>query len=551
MTMPPVSSNADSDPVDRRRKFHRSLFDWCLDRADLSLQAGNDSAAAKWLHVAARSADTLGCGQLISPRLEETALALAMRLGELPGRFPLGAKPLRWLHVMSIGYAVGGHTTMLRRWIVSDDSDDEHHLALTFMDKLALPELSEAVEQSGGKVTLLGGDPSLLERARKLRDLAWRNADRVVLHSHMWDVVPTIAFGVAGGPPVLLVNHADHTFWVGAAITDLVVNLRRAGEELTIRNRGLDRSFLFRIPLAEPSDPLRSGHDRAAIRERLNIHPSAVVFLTIGSAYKYLAVGDLDFVSMAKTLLTRLPEAYLVAVGPSAQDADWKAALRTFAPRLIPVGEQRPATSYHAAADIYLEGFPFDSHTALLEAAVSGLPVVRIPATAVPPFSGHHFPLSAVPQPANVEGYLRYAISLSHSSEMRRAAAAALHDAVVGLQCGTAWRARLGELKSAVPARHAIRDLHAVDTDRELDRFWTMFQMRRYPIDPLRFVLGLAADEQLDSGPGLKLIQAEYRSQLGRQSMKTRARNFLADRVFGVNPGRLGTLHSLVMKLKR
>jgi hypothetical protein len=39
MTMPPVSSNADSDPVDRRRKFHRSLFDWCLDRADLSLQA--------------------------------------------------------------------------------------------------------------------------------------------------------------------------------------------------------------------------------------------------------------------------------------------------------------------------------------------------------------------------------------------------------------------------------------------------------------------------------------------------------------------------------
>ena len=78
-----------------------------------------------------------------------------------------------------------------------------------------------------------------------------------------------------------------------------------------------------------------------------------------------------------------------------------------------------------------------------------------------------------------------------------------------------------------------------------------MFQMRRYPIDPLRFVLGLAAEEQLDSGPGLKLIQAEYRSQLGRQSMKTRARNFLANRVFGVNPGRLGTLHSLVMKLKR
>jgi hypothetical protein len=551
MTMPPVSSNADSDPVDRRRKFHRSLFDWCLDRADLSLQAGNDSAAAKWLLVAARSADTLGCGQLISPRLEETALALAMRLGELPGRFPLGAKPLRWLHVMSIGYAVGGHTTMLRRWIVSDDSDDEHHLALTFMDKLALPELSEAVEQSGGKVTLLGSDPSLLERARKLRALAWRNADRVVIHSHMWDVVPTIAFGVAGGPPVLLLNHADHTFWVGAAIADLVIDLRRSGQELTIHNRGLHRNFLFRIPLADAPDPLRCADNRAAIRARLNIHSSAIVFLTVGSAYKYKAVGDLDFVSMAQTLLTRLPEAYLVAVGPSAQDADWKAAVRKFASRLIPVGEQHPATSYHPAADIYLEGFPFDSHTALLEAAVSGLPVVRIPATAVPPFSGHHFPLSAVPQPANVEDYLRHAITLFHSSEMRRARAAALHDAVAALQCGANWQARLDELKNAVPARHAAYALHSIDTDRELDRFWTMFQVRRHPVDPLRFVLKLAAEEQLDPGAGFKLIQADYRSQLGRQPIRIRARHFLADRMLSMDLGRFGTLHSLIKKLKR
>ena len=429
----------------------------------------------------------------------------------------------RWLHVLSIAYAVGGHTTMLRRWIESDDSGDEHHLALTFMDKLALPELSEAIEQSGGRVTTLGDVPELLERARQLRDLAWREADRVVVHSHMWDVVPTIAFGVADGPPVLVSNHADHVFWVGASIADLVVNLRQSGEELTFRNRGVDRNFLFRIPLPNPGDPLCSARDRAAMRARLGIPPSAIVFVTVGTAYKYKAVGDLDFLAMVQKLLSTLPEAYLVAVGPSAADADWKAAVRALGPRLIPVGVQRGVTGYHAAADIYLEGFPFDSHTALLEAAVSGLPVVRIPACAVPPFSGHHFPLSVVTQPADVSAYLAQAISLASSHELRRSTAAKLHNAVVGLQCGSAWRQRLSELKKAAPTKHAIYESHPVDADRELSRFWTKFCMRVHPRDPLQFVLALISEMQLDTGAELHLILAEYRKWLDAAEAEARS----------------------------
>ena len=512
------------DFIDHRQKFYRSLFDWCLGRVDASLKGQDDGAAVNWLLVAARSADTFGFGQLTSARLEELALNIATRLGAPPGRKSYAkSRPQRWLHVLSIGYAVGGHTTMLRRWVESDDSGDEHHLALTFMDKLALPDLSEAIERSGGRVTPLGDVPSLLERARQLRNLAWREADRVVVHSHPWDVVPIIAFGVPDGPPVLVLNHADHIFWVGASIADLVVNLRPSGEELTLRHRGVDRNFLFRIPLPNPRDPLCLAQDRAAMRAALGIPASASVFVTVGTAHKYKAVGDLDFLAMVQKLLSALPDAYLVAVGPSAADADWNVAVQALRPRLIPVGVQCPVTGYHAAADIYLEGFPFDSHTALLEAAVSGLPVVRIPACVVPPFSGHHFPLSVVTQPADVEAYLAQAISLAKSREMRRSKAATLHNAVVGLQCGSAWRQRLSELRKAAPDQHAIYELHPVDSDRELARFWTAFCMRVDSRDPLQFVLGLVTELQLDTVAELHLILAEYRKWLNAAEAEARS----------------------------
>ena len=49
----------------------------------------------------------------------------------------------------------------------------------------------------------------------------------VILHVHMYDVLPILAF--ANGDfnrPVMFYNHADHLFWLGASISDLVVNFR-------------------------------------------------------------------------------------------------------------------------------------------------------------------------------------------------------------------------------------------------------------------------------------------------------------------------------------
>ena len=504
--MTSASAQLCDDPefIDSRRKFNRQLFELCIECGDFFLQSGDDEATVRWLLVAAQTADRLGCDQLAAPRLESMLMNIASRLdcGRLESPPPHERR--RWLHVLSVASPVGGHTALLRRWIELDNSGDQHHVVLTFMDDLAIPELNAAVERNGGTVTLLGRERSFIERSRRLREIAWRDADRVVIHSHMWDVVPTVAFGIPGGPPVLLLNHADHTFWVGAAITDLLVNLRQSGEDLAKRHRGIDRNFLFRIPLPEPMDPQSALKARVDVRTRLNIPESSIVFLTVGSAYKYSVAGELNFPAMAQKLLAELPNAYMIAVGPEADRGGWEEAIIASLPRLIVLGEQRDAPRFHPAADIYLEGFPFDSHTALLEAAVSGLPAVRIPKSAIPIFSENHFPLSTLEQPEDVHDYLRQAVALALSAHRRATTAAGLHRAVVDLQCGVNWRARLEELRACSDISHSVHQVQSTDESSDSCRFWTGFKMRAHPTDPLLFVLRLAEGYQLDSHPYFK-----------------------------------------------
>ena len=71
-----------------------------------------------------------------------------------------------------------------------------------------------------------------LQKARNLRAIARFNADMVILHHGGHDLVPLLAFATTNLPPVAVLNHADHVFWLGSSITDMVVNQPRAGARL-------------------------------------------------------------------------------------------------------------------------------------------------------------------------------------------------------------------------------------------------------------------------------------------------------------------------------
>jgi len=98
--------------------------------------------------------------------------------------------------------------------------------------------------------------------------------------------VTRLAFGVEGGPPVLMVNHSAHIFWAGSSIADLVINCRgsQLEESWTKVHRGIPRCATLPIPLPDSAATGIAVDDRKRDRakERFGIPADAFVILTVG-----------------------------------------------------------------------------------------------------------------------------------------------------------------------------------------------------------------------------------------------------------------------------
>ena len=235
---------------------------WCLRNATRQESLGELERAGTWAYVAAMTASHCGHSWLCSPPIER----MLARLGErIARRAPIAlpdAAPGRWLHVLTVSTPIGGHTALARRWIERNPMSQQHSVLLTGQAaEDAAPALAAAARASGGSVHSIASVRGLIERAAALRRHAYEHADVVVLHVHPWDVLPVMAFAVAGGPRVLLMNHADHAFWIGCAVADQVVDFRDSGAQLSARFRAA--RDLARLPL--PLDDLPAApRDRTA-----------------------------------------------------------------------------------------------------------------------------------------------------------------------------------------------------------------------------------------------------------------------------------------------
>lgn len=211
-----------------------AVFAWCLRSALRMERDGDIERAALWAYVAAGTGIYYGHSHLCSPPLETLVARLGTSAASArPSTIAAGhtgSRRRRWLHVFSESLLFGGHTALARRWIAHDRSGDCHAVVLTMQPAGDVETgLARVVTATGGTVVSIAGEGGLVRRAARLRQLATESADVVVLHAHQWDIVPSLAFAAAGGPPVLLLNHADHAFWVGAAVADTVIDIRDSG----------------------------------------------------------------------------------------------------------------------------------------------------------------------------------------------------------------------------------------------------------------------------------------------------------------------------------
>lgn len=456
--MPSSSEGPRTAYLDQWLAYVDQLAEWCSRNADRSRRRGQVEDALRWKTLVARTLATKSA-PLASPELEADLLELAGALPRYEWKRSAPGAPKRWLHVMDQALPYGGHTAMARRWI-SSDTANIHSVALLSQQTPVPDTLAETVAASGGQVTVMDPEVSLLSRAGSLRKLAFENADYVVLHVAVWNVIAPVAFGLDGGPCVVLVNHAAHIFWVGVSVADLVLNCR--GSELerewTVTYRGTERSGVLPIPLVPvvriPAGDVEQVRERA--KRELEVPSGLTVLLTVGDTYKYRPLGVLNFFQAANQILSSCPNTYLLAVGPEPSE-DWQVLGANFTGRVCVTGKQRDLRRYHAAADIYLEGFPFGSTTAFLEAGLQGIPSVLAPADCPPPFGTDGVALDhLIERPSSVRAYADQVVALVRDPARRRELGALLSQSIEHHHTGEGWKQYLAKVVSQLPASHSV-----------------------------------------------------------------------------------------------
>lgn len=483
--MDSIFNLSDEQEIDSMEmvNFRREVYKWCYRNADYNFKQKDYESTLQWDSLAAYIASK-DCFMLVSQEIEAHLIKIAKQL-PIPVTLSNNLKHGRtcWLHVVTVALPHGGHTAMLKRWIELD-SDQSKHCVIVLEQKSNVPSsLHDVAEMSGGEVVKLDPETSLIDRAIQLRQYAWQNADVVVLHVYPYDVISSVAFGIPGGPSVMFVNHAAHVFWLGVSVTDLLLNCRSSTQEdewaITYRGFSIDRNMTLPIPLSDSYmryESLDRAKDRAkSARLDLQLPEYSKVILTVGDTFKYTPMTGLDFVEAAKTILDARPDAYLLAVGID-EDPRWLAAKESTGGRLRAVGKQYNLEPFHAAADVYIEGFPFGSTTALLEAGLQGIPCVLSPCQCPSPFASDGVALEVLSKPTDVAAYVeRVLFLLDNEYESSRcgkelAKSIGKHHSPIG------WRKYLEAVRHKLPRCHEIHSLPKVPfVPKGIAAYWGNF----------------------------------------------------------------------------
>jgi hypothetical protein len=476
----------------------RAVFDRTVARAWRLRKRGAHLPAAVWAQIAAHFATYRHNGLYTSGELESLLLDIAKVLPSPPGSPPEFEAPekrpprRRILHVLTRALPIGGHTRVVERWARNDPASTHSLVATAQTDPLP-SWLEEAIAESGGFFeTLAGSSRDLLSRALRLRAIAGAWADVVVLHVHPYDVVPPIAFGVDGGPPVILFNHSDATFWLGSRTADVVADIRESGRRHSLQRRGVRSSVPLPVPLVLPP----GGVSREAAKRQLGIAATATVLFTAGEDFKFVPRGEHDFFRTAGRILSRRGDAILVAAG-SSDPRRWRSYADRLAPgRFLFHGPEEKIGLLQAAADIYLDPFPAASLTVALETAARGVPLVGLRQPTNPLFSSSDDPaFEAGPgHVGSLEDYERRADALIGNPRMRAREGLDAARAVAAFHMPPGWNAALERLLAALPPGHVVSpETPAPDAPGEADLFLAEFEASGAPDFDLRSCIAPAS----------------------------------------------------------
>jgi hypothetical protein len=345
-----------------------------VSAAERHHRAGRFDAAAAFAGFAALMAMRPHAGLFASPRLERLLLDIGRRTAT-PTEWRRPSRPVirSVLHVTTEVLPVGGGGNNLFHWLKTD-AGRTHALAVV-NPHCAVPErIVDEIRRSGGVIHHIHRSPGFqVAWARRLREIS-QAYDAVVLHHYGQDPVPLMAFAEPDRrPPVLLLNHTDHLFWLGSSVADVVLNMRQAAQDLAIARRGIapERNIVLPTVVATP---VRT-RTREQAKKELGIAEDAVLLLSVARGLKYNTVDGVTFAAPHVELLKKHPGAQLVVLG-AGERPDWARDKEAVEGRILSLPPTPETRVWFEACDIYVDSYPFVSSTSMMEAAGLGAPLV-------------------------------------------------------------------------------------------------------------------------------------------------------------------------------
>lgn len=432
----------------------RSSIELALIHAEACSNEYDYERASEWVYIAATMGWGIFPGYFHSAKLTHVVDSIGKAVNNenlsivKDRRAKSYSEENSYLHVISVASGTGGHTRVLERWIENCKKYlpvQRHSLCITQQSKTEIPPwLISLIHGGTGEIEILPCNLSILEKAVALRKLAV-HYQNVVLHIHPNDVIPNIAFS---GPPistrVFFFNHADHVFSTGISVSNVVLNFRLSGQALSLRERCVNNNYILPIPL--PDNEISNSDlllQKANIRDELGIETHAKVILTVGDEYKYKSVLGYNFKQCVRKILESDQSIYIYAVGIPYK-GEWKNLSLESSGRFRAIGKIKDRTllqNYYRLADVYMEGFPFSSITAMLEAGLNMLPIQRMHNVQIPILSGDDIALDNLVSIATTEDeYVSGVLKLANMPiEERINLGNKIQSSIIQVHCGKQW----------------------------------------------------------------------------------------------------------------
>lgn len=238
-------------------------------------------------------------------------------------------------------------------------------LLLTDQASSALPDRIVNSPHFKDVITLAGH--SIKDKLKAIRG-AMADKHRVYNVQHPNDILPSIALDTSFRPQTIYINHADHVFWTGAHFCDCILNIRPFAKSLTETRRN---SAVTSIVLPVKLNLSKPHISKADAKRQLNLPPDQKVFLTISRIDKVYPDQNYNFFKTLRKVSKLHHSVLTFFIG--VDTSQYQRIMSELPPaNLRLLGLIEDPLLYQCAADVYLEGMPVNSLTALVESIYAG-----------------------------------------------------------------------------------------------------------------------------------------------------------------------------------